>query len=107
MNGIELPNGNILHLVPKTTNYADLLNVSGDSMIKALANKQIANYIKDLKNEDGLPLVLPSHEAPPSWVTIDKPAIQKTIIVGNDVTMGNKINPDLQKVLYDMGIAIS
>lgn len=106
INGIEAENGELIQFKPKTLDYAEILKIQSDSLIKAVADKRLANNVKNLKNSDGLNLVLPSHKAPSDWIEIDHPAINKTIAKPLNSTFGEVVSPKLQNILSEMGIAI-
>lgn len=106
IKGIELDNGEIVKFTPKTLDYSEILKIQSDNLIKATFNKLLAEQVKNLKTSDGLNLVLPAHKAPANWITINHPALNKTIAkpVGSD--FGETVSPKLQNILVDMGVAI-
>jgi hypothetical protein len=106
MDGIELANGEVLKLVPKTLDYAEILTAEADSTSKAIENKKLADLFLNLKNKDELPLVIRADKAPSTWVGIDHPALRKTVFIGGESKLGEKISPELQNRLYDLGITI-
>ncbi|MEI7474685.1 MAG: hypothetical protein WCK67_07885 [bacterium] len=106
IQGLKLDNGEVLKLKPKTLDYAELLKIQSDSLIKATVDKKLAEYVKGLKTGDGIPLVLPAHKAPSDWVSINHPAINKTIIRPIDTAVGEVMTPELQNILAEMGVAV-
>lgn len=106
IDGFEASNGEIIKLKPKTLDYAELLKIQSDSLIKATVDKSLADFVKGLKTTNGTPLVLPASKAPSDWVTINHPAINKTIVSPIDSNVGEVMTPKLQNILAEMGVAV-
>lgn len=106
INGIELENGEIKQFKPKTLDYAELVKMQTDSLIKATCDKVFADSVKSFKTTEGANLVLPSSQAPSNWVEINHSALNKTVARPVKTTFGEKIAPDLQNILAKIGIAI-
>lgn len=106
IEGIELENGEIRKFKPKTLDYAELLKMQSDSLIKATIDKAFADSVKSFKTSDGSNLVLPSSQAPSNWVEINHSALNKTVARPVSTKYGEKISPELQNKLAEMGIAI-
>lgn len=83
IDGIELENGEIMQLKPKTLDYAEILNISTDSLIKATHDMQLANAVKNLKYK-GKGVVLRADKAPSDWVELDHPALRKSMYLGEN-----------------------
>lgn len=106
IQGIELENGEVLKLTPKVLDYAKLLKMQSDSLIKATVDKTLADSVKSFKTEEGASLVLPASQAPNNWVIINNDALNKTVARPVKTSYGEKISPELQNKLSDIGIAI-
>lgn len=104
INGIELENGETKYYEPQTLDYAEILKSSSDTFIKANSDIILADLVKNMKNEDGIPLVLPSSKAPIHWVELDNPALAKRVYIGNEETttfdkQKVKVHPDIANTL--------
>ena len=64
-------------LTPLTQNLADLHVMWANINWKAAINQQIIFQLKNIQNEDGMPIIMKPSEAPPHWPTLHHPAIQK------------------------------
>lgn len=92
-------------LKPKTLDYAELLKLSSDNLIKTTHDSLLAEAIKGMKDAEGNLLVLPAHKAPADWIEVSHPALNKAVYMG---TVGEdelpmlmkssvKVHPDLEK----------
>lgn len=106
IQGIEQENGEIKQYTPETLDYAELLKKSADNLIKATVDKAFADSVKSFKTSEGANLVLPASQAPSSWVEINHSALNKTVARPVSTSFGEKIAPDLQNKLAELGIAI-
>lgn len=106
IQGIEMPNGETLKLQPKTLDYAQILQVQSDNLIKTTFDKLLADAVKDFKTADGVSLVMPASKAPSDWVTINHPALNKTLVRPIESTVGEVMTPELQNILAEMGVAV-
>lgn len=106
IEGFEAENGELVKLNPKTLDYAELLKIQSDSLIKATVDKALADFVKDLKTSKGVSLVMPASKAPSDWVTINHPAINKTVVTPIDSNVGEVMTPKLQNILAEVGIAV-
>ena len=88
-----LEEGIKLGLKPKTTNIADLLRVYDQYKIKTAYNFNLANQLKNAVSEEGAPLVMRIDKAPSDWITINHPALNRTMMTGKTVDV-----PILSKV---------
>ena len=104
INGITLENGETKFYEPKTLDYAEICKISSDTFIKSNADIILADYIKSLKDENGVPLVLPSSKAPSNWVEFDNPVLAKRVYLGGKQTVTLekqtvKVHPDIANSL--------
>lgn len=106
IQGIEMPNGETLKLQPKTLDYAQILQVQSDNLIKTTFDKLLADAVKDFKTADGVNLVMPASKAPSDWITINHPALNKTLVRPIESTIGEVMTPELQNILAEMGVAV-
>lgn len=106
IQGIKLENGEVLKLQPKVLDYAEILQVQADNLIKTTFDKLLADEVKGFKTVDGISLVMPASKAPSDWVTFNHPALNKTIVRPIDSKVGEVITPKLQNILAEMGVAI-
>lgn len=106
INGIELENGEIKQFKPKTLDYAELVKMQTDSLIKATCDKALADSVKSFKTAEGANLVLPASQAPSNWVEINHSALNKTVARPVNTTFGERVAPDLQNMLAKIGVAI-
>lgn len=106
IEGFEAENGETVKLTPKTLDYAELLKIQSDSLIKATVDKALADFVKELKTGKGVSLVMPASKAPSDWVTINHPAINKTVVSPMETNVGEVMTPKLQNILADMGVAV-
>lgn len=106
INGIQLENGEIRKLKPKVLDYAALLKMQSDNLIKATCDKALADSVKSFKTAEGANLVLPASQAPSNWVEINHSALNKTVARAVTTKFGEKVAPDLQNKLAEIGVAI-
>lgn len=106
IQGIEQENGEIKRYTPANLDYAVLLKKAADNLIKATMDKVFADSVKGLKTADGVNLVLPASQAPSNWVEINHSALNKTVARPVNTSFGEKVAPDLQNKLAELGIAI-
>ncbi len=106
INGIEAENGEIIKFQPKVLDYAELLKIQSDNLIKATIDKVLVDAVKKFKTKDGINLLLPASQAPSHWVTIDNHALNKSIPRAIDTKYGETVSPEMQNILADMGIVI-
>lgn len=106
INGIQLENGEIRKLKPKVLDYAALLKMQSDNLIKATCDKALADSVKSFKTTEGANLVLPASQAPSNWVEINHSALNKTVARPVTTKFGEKVAPDLQNKLAEIGVAI-
>lgn len=104
INGIELENGETKYYEPETLDYAEILKITSDTFIKSNSDIILADLVKNMKNEDGVPLVLPSSKAPSHWVELDNPALAKRVYLGGDDSktfdkQTVKVHPDIADTL--------
>lgn len=104
INGITLENGETKFYEPETLDYAEICKISSDTFIKSNADIVLADYVKSLKNEDGVSLVLPFSKAPNNWVEFDNPALSKRVYMGRNKTFtfdrqSVKVHPDIADTL--------
>ena len=104
INGIELENGETKYYEPETLDYAEILKITSDTFIKSNSDIILADLVKNMKNKDGVPLVLPSSKAPSHWVELDNPALAKRVYIGNEETttfdkQPVKVHPDIANTL--------
>ncbi len=106
IQGITLENGETLKLKPKVLDYAEILKIQSDNLIKATVDKVFADSVKSFKTAEGASLVLPSSKAPNNWIEINNSALNKTVAKPVSTTFGEKISPVLVNKLAEIGIAI-
>lgn len=106
IEGIKLENGETLELQPKILDYAQILQVQVDNLIKTTFDKLLADEVKAVKTYDGVNLVLPASKAPSDWIPINHPALNKTLIRPVTSEVGEVITPELENILAEMGVAI-
>lgn len=103
IDGFEV-NGEIVKFKPKTLDYAEILKISSDSLIKATHDIMLAENVKNLKKGKEK-LVLPINKAPKDWVEINHPALNKCVYRGGneDMTILEKlpvaVHPDIANTL--------
>ena len=91
---------------PKVLDYAALLKMQSDNLIKATCDKALADSVKSFKTAEGANLVLPASQAPSNWVEINHSALNKTVARPVTTKFGEKVAPDLQNKLAEIGVAI-
>lgn len=106
INGVKLENGEIKQFKPKTLDYAELVKMQTDNLIKATCDKALADSVKGFKTSEGANLILPASQAPSSWVEINHSALNKTVARPVKTSFGEKVAPDLQNKLAEIGVAI-
>ena len=106
INGIQAENGEIIKFTPQTLDYAELFKIQSDNLIKATVDKTLADSVKSMKAENGANLVLPASQAPSDWVEINNSALNKVVVRPVTTKYGEKIAPDLQNKLAEIGIAV-
>ena len=106
IQGIELDNGEILKLKPKTLDYAELLKIHSDNLIKVYENKQLSDFIKHIKNKNGIPLVAYGKDAPVDWVQMSHPALTRKLPITEESNRGEVISPELQNILAEIGVGV-
>ena len=106
IQGIKLENGETLKLKPKVLDYAEILKIQSDNLIKATVDKVLADSVRTFKTVDGASLVLPASKAPNNWIEINNSALNKTVARPVSTSFGEKISPILINKLAEMGIAI-
>lgn len=74
----------------KTKDIADLVDIYGQSMARAVENKRLFDNLKAAKEggEGGVPFILPADKAPQSYETVVTPQLQ-----------GMKVHPDMAPAL--------
>lgn len=92
IDGFEV-NGEKVQFKPKTLDYAEILKISSDNLIKSTHDTILANQIKNLKYK-GKPLVLAASKAPEEWIEVNHPALNKAVYMGE---VGEKELPLLMK----------
>ena len=92
IDGIEI-NGETVKFKPKTLDYAEILKISSDNLIKATHDSILANDIKNLKYHKK-PLVMAAAKAPEEWIEVNHPALNKAVYMGE---VGEKELPILMK----------
>lgn len=85
IDGFEV-NGEMVNFKPKTLDYAEILKISSDSLIKATHDIMLAENVKNLKKGNEK-LVLPINKAPKDWVEINHPALNKCVYRGGNEDM--------------------
>lgn len=91
IQGIEI-NGETVYFTPKVLDYAEILKTSSDTFIKATADMNLANVVKNIKYKNK-PLLLPITKAPADWVEVNHPALNKGVYMGGneDLTIVGKV----------------
>lgn len=85
IDGFEV-NGEMVNFKPKTLDYAEILKIFSDSLIKATHDIMLAENVKNLKKGNEK-LVLPINKAPKDWVEINHPALNKCVYRGGNEDM--------------------
>lgn len=104
IDGFEV-NGEVIQFKPKTLDYAEILKTTSDSFIKATADMELADKVKNLETKEGEKLVLPTRKAPSDWVEFNHPALNKSVYMGSngDITILGKspvkVHPAIAKSL--------
>ena len=98
INGIETETGEIISLKPKTLDYAEILKISSDSLIKAAHDSLLAQRVKNLTH-NGEKLVKRLDKAPADWVKIEHPALSKALYRG-ETSEGEKIWENLPAAVH-------
>lgn len=106
IEGIETENGEIVKFIPKTLDYAELFKIQSDNLIKATVDKVFADSVKTFKADNGASLVMAANKAPSDWIEINNSALNKATARPVHTEYGEKISPDLQNKLAEIGIAI-
>lgn len=95
-----------LGLKPKTIDTAEILGIYDQYKVKTVANLKFAKGLVDLTDDAGQKLVQRIDKAPTNWVTVDHPALRRSIgsIIGKEkekALMLNKVpvkvHPDIAK----------
>jgi len=94
-----------LGLKPKVLDISEIIRVHDAVTNKAIENAKFVEDLKGLK-KDGVSLMERSDKAPQDWVMIDHPALRKGLVIPGDIKTGEKISPQLQDILTEMGVAI-
>ena len=94
-----------LGLKPKVLDIGEIIRIHDAATNKAIENKKLVDSLVKLK-KDGVPLIERIDKAPPDWVLINHPALMKTVFIPGESKMGEKITPELENILYEMGVAI-
>lgn len=106
IEGIEAENGEIVKFTPKTLDYAELFKIQSDNLIKATVDKVFADSVKTYKADNGASLVMPANKAPSDWVEINNSALNKAVARPVHTEYGEKVSPELQNKLAEIGVAI-
>ncbi len=93
-------------LKPKVLDISEIIRIHDIITNRVIENNKFVNWLSKIKTVDGTPLLAPSHLAPPDWVAIHHPALQKKIFVPGKEKLGEKISNELQDILTEMGVAI-
>ena len=94
-----------LGLQPKILDIGDIIKIHDAVMHKVIANKKFVDDLMKLR-KFGVPLIERQDKAPDDWVFIDHPALRKVLIVPSETKFGEKISPELQDILNELGVAI-
>jgi hypothetical protein len=86
----SLEEGKKMGLKPVTEDLAVIMGMYGNSLSRTMANKQLIDTLKTTKTGDK-GLLMPSSEAPKSYVPVDHPQIQ-----------GQLVHPDIAKSMQFM-----
>lgn len=73
-------------LTPLTEDISTIMGIYGNSMARSIANKELIDSLKTAKMPDGLPFVLPTGEAPRTYVGLGHPQMT-----------GLRVHPDLEQ----------
>ena len=92
-------------LKPKTLDIGEIIKIHDAVRNRAIQNSKIVDYLSKLKR-DGVPLMERSDLAPTDWVPFDHPALRKNLVIPGELKRGEKISPELQDLLGEMGVAI-
>lgn len=93
-------------LKPKVLDISQIIRIHDIITNRVIENNKFVNWLSKIKTAEGIPLLAPSHLAPPDWVAIHHPALQKKIFVPGKEKLGEKISNELQDILTEMGVAI-
>lgn len=87
---VTMEEGKAAGLTPVTEDVAAIMGLYGNSMVRSIANRKLMDGLKAMK-KGNLPLVLPAKGAPKSYVSIDSPQFQ-----------GSMVHPDIAPSLRFM-----
>ena len=63
--------------VPLTQNIAELHKMWAEMNWRGAINQRFVFELKDIVNDEGLPVLMKPKDAPPDWVVVDHPAIRR------------------------------
>jgi len=92
-------------LKPKTLKISDIIRIHDGVMNRTIENIKFVKSIKALE-KDGVKLFARMDLAPPNWVFMDHPALREGLMIPGEAIAGEKISPELQDILTEMGVAI-
>ncbi|MCD6162621.1 MAG: hypothetical protein J7K40_09445 [candidate division Zixibacteria bacterium] len=94
-----------LGLKPKVLDIGEIIKIHDSVANRAIEN---AKFVEDLYNlkKDGVSLIERMDTAPQDWVLMNHPALTKTVFIPGESKMGEKVTPELQNILAEMGVAI-
>lgn len=78
IDGIKLPDGEMLYLKPKTLDYAEILKLHSQDVINSMTNAEFAKWLSKLKLSDGSRIV---GKGINSYVPVNHPALPKDTFV--------------------------
>lgn len=89
-----------------------VIQIYTNSLYRTLANKQFVDFLKEMKNKDGLPLIMRTDKAPPNYVMVTEPAFNRYMWAGEKETVEGKetylvkipckADPQVAKIINDM-----
>lgn len=95
INGIELPNGEIIQLKPKTLDYAEILQTHAQDTINATSNAEFAKWLSKLKLSDGSKIISKNASG---YIPVNHPALPKdTFIHPKFKNVLNPVYEDISK----------
>lgn len=96
-------------LTPKTIDIAEIAKLYGDSINRAVRNKQLIRSLGQALDPEGNKLVLRADKAPDGYVMISHPSLQKSLVIKEGDVLSKmklpvKVHPDIApslKFLFD------
>jgi len=93
-------------LKPLVLDITEIIRIHDSIMNKVIANNNFVDKLKQANKAADVPFMARADLAPDDWVTMDNPAMTENVIIPRDAKLGEKITPELENLLAEMGVAI-